>query len=63
MKICTFMVHVGLYWDDGLAVSRDTSGSAAEDIVKDIIESFKELGLHITIQANPTSVHFLQVTS
>ena len=53
---------IGLYRDDGLAVFRDVSGSAAERIRKDIIKSFNDLGLRITIQANLRTVNFLDVT-
>ena len=53
---------IGLYRDDGLAVFRDTPGSVAEGIKKDIIKSFSQLGLRITIQANLRVVNFLDVT-
>ena len=53
---------VGLYRDDGLAIFRDLSGSAVERAKKDIIKSFQELGLRITIQANLKIVNFLDVT-
>ena len=54
--------NVGLYRDDGLAVFRDVSGSEAERVKKDIIRSFRELGLRITIQTNLRIVNFLDVT-
>ena len=54
--------NVGLYRDDGLAVFRDVSGSAAEHVKKDIIRSFNDLGLRITIQSNLRIVNFLDVT-
>ena len=53
---------VGLYRDDGLAILRDLPGSAAERAKKDIIKSFQELGLRITIQTNLKVVNFLDVT-
>ena len=54
--------NIGLYRDDGLAVLRDVSGSEAEHIKKDIIRSFQQLGLRITIQTNLRIVNFLDVT-
>ena len=53
---------VGLYRDDGLAVFKDLSGSAAERAKKDIVKSFQDLGLRITIQTNQKIVNFLDVT-
>ena len=54
--------NIGLYRDDGLAVFRNTPGSNAERIKKDIIKSFNQLGLRITIQTNLRIVNFLDVT-
>ena len=48
--------------DDGLAVFRCASGSAAESIKMDVIKSFSELRLRITIQVNLRTVNFLDVT-
>ena len=53
---------IGLYRDDGLAAFRDVSGSVAERIKTDIIKSFHQLGLRITIQTNLRIVNFLDVT-
>ena len=54
--------NIGLYRDDGLAVFRDISGCVAERIKKDLIKSFNDLGLRITIQTNLKIVNFLDVT-
>ena len=53
---------VGLYRDDGLAVSRGLSGSEAEWAKKDVTKLFKRLGLRITIQTNLKIANFLDVT-
>lgn len=53
---------VGLYRDDGLAVSRGLSGSEAERAKKDVTKLFKQLGLRITIQTNLKIANFLDVT-
>ena len=53
---------IGLYRDDRLAVFRDISGRAGERIRKNIVKSFNDLGLHITIQATLRTVNFLDVT-
>ena len=39
----------GLYRNDGLAVFREMSGSMAERPKKDIVKSFNDIGLRITI--------------
>ena len=53
---------VGLYRDNGLAVLRGMSGSAAERTKKDVTKCFNDLGLHITIQPNLKIVDFLDLT-
>ena len=45
-----------------MAVFVGMSGSMAERAKKDIIKSFKDLGLRITTQTNPKIVNFLNVT-
>ena len=54
-------VNIGLYRDDGLAVSnaalRDT-----ENIKKEICRVFNQNGLCITIEANKQVINFLDVT-
>ena len=54
--------NIGLYRADGLAVFKNTSGSKAEKIKKDITMMFKESGLRITIQTNLKVVNFLDIT-
>ena len=52
----------GLYRDDGLAISKDTDGHTLDKARKDIIKTFKDLGLNITINTNLNIVDFLDVT-
>ncbi|GFR84580.1 inositol hexakisphosphate and diphosphoinositol-pentakisphosphate kinase 2 [Elysia marginata] len=54
-------VNVGLYRDDGLAVS-DKSPKQNEDMKKKICKIFKNTGLSITIDANKKVVDFLDVS-
>ena len=54
--------NIGLYRVDGLAVVRDTPGTIAERIKQDIIKSYNQLCLCITIQTNLRVVSFLDVT-
>ena len=49
--------NIGLYWDDGLAAFKNTSGSKADKIKKGITKIFKETGLRIHIQANLSRHH------
>ena len=53
---------IGLYRDDGLAAFKNTSGSKAERIKKDITAMFKELGLKIKIDTNMAIVDYLDIT-
>lgn len=53
---------IGLYRDDGLAVHRNVSGSAAERTKKDLTKHFSSLGLRIVIQTNLRSTNFLDLT-
>ena len=50
-----------LYRDDGLGISKDTS-RRVELIKKGICALFKNHGLKITIEANKTTINFLDVT-
>ena len=50
-------INVGLYRDDGLAITRDT-----ENIKKEICRIFNNNGLRITIEANKQIINFLDVT-
>ena len=52
----------GLYWDDGLALLRNTSKQKTDRIRKDIIEIFKNAGFKIQIKTNLHIVDFLDVT-
>ena len=52
---------IGLYRDDGLAVT-DTTPKMTENIKKEICRIFKKHGLQITIEANKQVINFLDVT-
>ena len=54
-------INVGLYRDDGLAVTNQTHRNA-DKIKKEICKIFKENGLSITDDANKKVVDFLDVT-
>ena len=54
--------QIGLYRDDGLAVLRNTTGSAAERIRKSLTAVFAGHGLKVTIDTNLKVVNFLDVT-
>ena len=54
-------INVGLYRDDGLAVTNQTPRNA-DKIKKEICKIFKESGLSITADANKKVVDFLDVT-
>ena len=54
--------NIGLYRDDGLAIFKNASGRAMDKIRKDIVETFKLLGLKITISTNLKTVNFLDLT-
>ena len=53
--------NLGLYRDDGLGCSC-TSKRQTENLKKQIKNTFNELGLKVTIDANMTCVDFLDVT-
>ena len=52
----------GLYRDDGLAVIKGLSGPEIERLKKNIVKTFKDCGLNITIEANLHTVTYLDVT-
>ena len=54
--------NMGLYRDDGLACFHGLDGPSSDRIRKDIVRTFQELGLKITIQTNLKIVNFLDVT-
>ena len=53
---------IGLYRDDGLAVSKGKSGSEMERTKKTLTKQYSDLGLRITIQTNLSIANFLDVT-
>eukprot|EP00117_Sycon_ciliatum_P039764 scpid84717/ scgid29334/ len=53
---------VGLYRDDGLAVLRNATGHSADKVRKAVIDTFKTLGLKITIDVNLNAVNYLDIT-
>ena len=54
--------NIGLYRDDGLGAMHNLNARASDRKRKDITETFKNLGLKITIEANLKTVNFLDVT-
>ena len=42
----------GLYRDDGLAVIKGLSGPEIERLKKNVVKTFKDYGLNVTIEAN-----------
>ena len=53
---------IGLYRDDGLAVTRDMNGHEIDLIRKKLVQLFKKHGLSIQIKCNLKSVDFLDIT-
>ena len=53
---------VGLYWDDGLAVFRNKSGTHLENIKKKLQRLFKEYDLEIIAKSNQKIVNYLDIT-
>ena len=51
---------LGLYRDDGLAVTRSTARQT-EKLKQKLVNAFEEEGLRITVTANSHSVNFLYV--
>ena len=62
-KLCKLMnkKDFGLYRDNGLGVSRNTSGPEADRKRKNIIKIFKECGLFITFEVNKKIIDFLDI--
>ena len=60
-KLSVLGVDLGLYQDDGLGVSSKPK-RAIENLKKKICKIFSEIGLRITIEANLSTVDFLDVT-
>ena len=54
--------YIDRFWEDGLAVFKDITGSRADIIRKEITNIFKELGLNITIDSNIKITNFLDIT-
>ncbi|GFO44660.1 inositol hexakisphosphate and diphosphoinositol-pentakisphosphate kinase 2 [Plakobranchus ocellatus] len=54
-------INIGLYRDDGLAVTTQ-SARGAESTKKKICKIFKDNGLNITIEANKKAVDFLDIS-
>ena len=54
--------NVGLYRDDGLAITRNSSGPEMEKIRKNIFQFFKEHELSVTSDCNLIQTDFLDVT-
>ena len=52
----------GLYKDDGLAVIKGLSGPEIERLKKNVVKTFKDYGLNITIEANLHIVKYLDAT-
>ena len=63
-KLQDLGLNIGLYRDDGLAVSRNSSrsGRPTELRKKKLVEKFKQLGLSLTTEANVKIVNFLDIT-
>ena len=54
--------NFGLYWDDGLAVFRNKSGTQLEKIKNKLQRLFKEYDLEIIAESNQKIVNYLDVT-
>ena len=52
----------GLYRDDGLAVIKGLSGLEIERLKKNVVKTFKDCGLNITIETNLHTANYLDVT-
>ena len=53
--------NVGLQYDDGLGILRNSSGPEIEQKRKQIIQIFKSCGPNITVKTNLKTVDFLNV--
>ena len=52
----------GLYRDDRLAVIKGLPGPEIERLKKNVVKTFKDCGLNITIETNLHTVNYLDVT-
>ena len=52
----------GLYGDGGLAVIKGLSGLEIKRLKKDIVKTFKDCRLNITIEANLHTFNYIDVT-
>ena len=52
----------GFYRDDGLAVIKVLSGPEIDRQKKNVVKTFKDYGINITIEANLHTVNYLDVT-
>ena len=52
----------GLYRYDGLAAIKGLSGPKIERLKKNVVKTFKDCGLNITIEASLHTVNYLDVT-
>ena len=52
----------GLYRDDGFRVIKGFSGPETEKLKRNVVKTFKDYGLNITIEANLHAVNYLDVT-
>ena len=57
-----FQNTFGFYRDDGLAVIKGLSGPKIERPKKNVVKTFKDCGLNITIEANLHAVNYLDLT-
>ena len=63
MRLQSFLLkdNAGHYRDDGLLVTKELRGTEMERKRKQIIETFKKLGLSVTIKMNLHVVDFLDI--
>ncbi len=54
--------NIGLYRDDGLAITKSKSARLADKTRKELHKCFEQFGLNITAEANLHVVNFLDVT-
>ena len=54
--------HIRLYRDDVLAISKNTSDPAVEELTKKIPKLFKEKDLDIIVQCNLEITNYLDIT-
>ena len=54
--------HIGLYRDDGLGIIKQSSGTHLENIKKDVIKIFKNVGFNITIAIGVITTNFIDVS-